>query len=613
MNKSIKEFIVRATTLLMCLVIICSNTSRIVYGQEDGDNSEKYTLTYPDGSSVSFSDYDTAKAEADKWKLLFSGKTDSDGLITLKGWASKGEIRIVEKEVPAGYTAETTETIVDLSNREVTIVNKKEEKPKLENPTPEKKEPEKPVETKVPYTVPKTGINNLFVAINPFMQEGSEELDNDKIEELDISVNVFTIKKVDQNKDPLKDVEFEVYGKAKITTEKIIKITKVRKYEEPIHPKVPEPCPSPVVPGPAQYISTRTTSSEPCRTTMSSNSLLQQSDTNAESNEETSTVTDPNINKMYIDPVITVRIEGTNDTDYEGNFTIPANKDYVEVKLATGTYRLSETVSEGINKENTYTEQSYLISYEFEINEKGEVVGKSNPQWKWLSYDNGQYTLKDNPISDINGGNVSVETDTKEISITNYAGYIEYPITITKQWKYPESCMPGFSGDGPEVDVNLPKSIRDPGGLLRESQVPEVLPDCPVEGLEIDFYYINKEVTIDIKGEKDGESITVNPDVVSSKQIMLKPGTYTIEEQVTLPKEIKPRQQTRLVSLIFVINVDGSMEVLDPPKWEEILPNRDGDDYTRRVSDDNNSFGASISFKDKEITLTNFASKSGPK
>ena len=86
MNKNIKEYIVRATTLLMCLVIICSNTSKIVYGQEDGDNSEKYTLTYPDGSSVSFSDYDTAKAEADKWKLLFSGKTDSDGLITLKGW-----------------------------------------------------------------------------------------------------------------------------------------------------------------------------------------------------------------------------------------------------------------------------------------------------------------------------------------------------------------------------------------------------------------------------------------------------------------------------------------------------------------------------------------------
>ena len=73
--------------------------------------------------------FDPWGIEADKllneWKLLYSGKTDENGEITLTDWANEGEIRIVEKEIPEGYTAESVETITDLSKGEVTIVNVK--------------------------------------------------------------------------------------------------------------------------------------------------------------------------------------------------------------------------------------------------------------------------------------------------------------------------------------------------------------------------------------------------------------------------------------------------------------------------------------------------------
>ena len=84
-----------------------------------------YTLTYPDGSVVTTTDEAEAKKLEGEWKLLYTGKTDADGKIVLPGWAESGPIKIVEKEVPAGYTADTTTHETDLSKGKITIINKR--------------------------------------------------------------------------------------------------------------------------------------------------------------------------------------------------------------------------------------------------------------------------------------------------------------------------------------------------------------------------------------------------------------------------------------------------------------------------------------------------------
>lgn len=103
-----------------------------------------YTLTYPDGSVVTTTDKAEAEQLEGEWKLLYSGETDADGNIVLEGWAESGEIKVVETEVPEGYTAETTETITDLANGSVTIVNTKVTEPDPGKPSPTPKPQPKP-------------------------------------------------------------------------------------------------------------------------------------------------------------------------------------------------------------------------------------------------------------------------------------------------------------------------------------------------------------------------------------------------------------------------------------------------------------------------------------
>ena len=84
-----------------------------------------YTLTYPDGSVVTTTDEAEAKKLESEWKLLYTGKTDAEGKIILSGWAESGTIKIVEKAIPAGYSATTTTHETDLSSGKITIINKR--------------------------------------------------------------------------------------------------------------------------------------------------------------------------------------------------------------------------------------------------------------------------------------------------------------------------------------------------------------------------------------------------------------------------------------------------------------------------------------------------------
>lgn len=121
---------------------------------------ETYTLTYPDGSVVTTTDKAEAERLQDEWKLLYTGETDSDGNIVLAGWAESGQIRIVETEVPEGYTADATETMADLKDGSVTIVNRKDEEPEPgpSNPSPtSSSKPTKAAPRPVGRVLPRTG------------------------------------------------------------------------------------------------------------------------------------------------------------------------------------------------------------------------------------------------------------------------------------------------------------------------------------------------------------------------------------------------------------------------------------------------------------------------
>lgn len=94
---------------------------------KDAGKGIVYTLTYPDGTVKTTTDYEEAKKMESEMILLYEGKTDKDGKIVLPDWAREGEIKIVEKEVPAGYTAVSTETNAKLQDGGVTIVNYKDD------------------------------------------------------------------------------------------------------------------------------------------------------------------------------------------------------------------------------------------------------------------------------------------------------------------------------------------------------------------------------------------------------------------------------------------------------------------------------------------------------
>ena len=122
----------RIPFIITLAVISVMAMTAVSFGAEVDENGVPkegvtYTLTYPDGTVIKTDDYEEAKRLEATWQKIYESKTDKDGKITLEDWKKNGQVKIVEKEVPAGYTADTTETIVDLSDGSVDIVNQKVE------------------------------------------------------------------------------------------------------------------------------------------------------------------------------------------------------------------------------------------------------------------------------------------------------------------------------------------------------------------------------------------------------------------------------------------------------------------------------------------------------
>ena len=124
--------------ILMMVLIIPT------YAEEYPKNT-MFKLTYPDGSTYETEDYSKIEGLLDEWKKLYSDVTNENGEIKLNGWQEEGNIKIVEVKVPEGYEVDNTETITNLKNKEITIINKKkaEKEEEVVEPTIPPKEEDK--------------------------------------------------------------------------------------------------------------------------------------------------------------------------------------------------------------------------------------------------------------------------------------------------------------------------------------------------------------------------------------------------------------------------------------------------------------------------------------
>lgn len=131
MNKK-KSFILSLMTMpvaamILICVFVCSfaNVQAEVNFDNVPETAVSITLTYPDGSKETFKEYKKAKEASKKEKILGTETTDKKGRITLSSYYTEGSIRLYEKVVPEGYSADERNTLADLSSGSVKIVNQK--------------------------------------------------------------------------------------------------------------------------------------------------------------------------------------------------------------------------------------------------------------------------------------------------------------------------------------------------------------------------------------------------------------------------------------------------------------------------------------------------------
>ena len=311
------------------------------------------------------------------WVKICEVTTDKDGKIVLPDWLTEGDIKIVETKIPDGYIADKEETIVNLSQKEVEIVNKKKEEPKLEEP-PKKEEP-KPTPK---ISLPKTGIDILrpyYVDIEaPDVNlEGPEG----KIPQPN-KAN-FTIKKVDQDGKPLEGAKFEVYGRINL----LVLIIVFKEYY--------------VIPGDIDISGPKVDIDPPYGE-------------DAPENE-------------YIEDNINIHIEGI-DNDFVIDKVVKPGEQYFSIFVKPGKYKISETtnlIGTTANESSVYKIQSYLSSYQFEIKKDGNAeVG--DPEWQWLVSDSDSgifefITLSTDEDSWIYECVGVTHSDNNQITIFNYS------------------------------------------------------------------------------------------------------------------------------------------------------------------------------------------------
>ena len=109
----------------LLVLVLLLGMSVTAFAEDKYPEGTVFTLTYPDGSSITTTDYAKAQKMTQEWKLLASGTTNGNGEIVLEDWAESGEIRIVETQAPSGYVKLKYAVETDLSEGSVKIVNEK--------------------------------------------------------------------------------------------------------------------------------------------------------------------------------------------------------------------------------------------------------------------------------------------------------------------------------------------------------------------------------------------------------------------------------------------------------------------------------------------------------
>ena len=429
--------------LIVCTLLMSSvgvhkaYASHMPSGPQDvgdtGQASIMYTLTYPDGSIETTYDKSVAEKKTKNWKLLYEGTTDEKGQIILKDWMTEGNIRIVEIEAPEGYEIITKEKEVSLEDGEVTFVNKKKEEPKPETPRP--------------VTIPKTGIDSLshYNSHHPHPdtpQEPEEEEETKEVEKAN-----FIIKKVDQEKKPLKGAKFEVYGKPVMEEDYVIKITK--NYEYPDNgpevdvnlpkadidisgPKVDIDVPDVDIEGPKVDIDLPDVPNnseenqeapeiqeEPCL-------LMAAQPNRSGSDDSTGDDTNQNVKPTFIETTITINVSYNGE---DSTYIITPEEKTVTIKVKPGTYIISEKATlegQAANPEDR-REQSYLQSYKIIIDKDGKITKDGGSSWLWLSSENisGKDIFVLDTCSQNHDGDVGVKLAGDTITITNFVFFNE--------------------------------------------------------------------------------------------------------------------------------------------------------------------------------------------
>ena len=154
--RPLRGFMIIAAVLGLVISVFIS-TGGVTFAEETAEipkEGVKYKLTYPDGTVVTENEdgepltYDDVVRlqKEENWRKIGSGLvTDSEGKIVLPESWKKGMIKIVETQVPEGYTwGSVFQQIADLTLGSVTFIN-----PKVTEPTdPTETEPTEPTETK---------------------------------------------------------------------------------------------------------------------------------------------------------------------------------------------------------------------------------------------------------------------------------------------------------------------------------------------------------------------------------------------------------------------------------------------------------------------------------
>ena len=112
----------KMTKILFSLVIGIFLVPYFAWAEELPTEGVHYFLSYPNGEEIVVENYEEAKNPQEK--LIYTGKTNSNGEVILNGWEAEGQLRIVHK-APKGYSTDQEEYTVNLSDKKVDFIDYK--------------------------------------------------------------------------------------------------------------------------------------------------------------------------------------------------------------------------------------------------------------------------------------------------------------------------------------------------------------------------------------------------------------------------------------------------------------------------------------------------------